>query len=142
MLADLTGKRVVVLSDNDMLSTAIALNLRNCLRMEVVKPALSLPQRGECRAELGDLDLIVVAMSSPTSKPIVALLGASLSDRVDQVPLLIISHRSFQADPEGKVFHLDFPFDLDDLFSKVGEILDGTLELGTTVTKNTLRVAV
>ena len=122
MAADLAGKRVLVLSDNDGLSRAIELNLKHS-HLKVVKlvPS-SLGQQGN-QAEVGDFDLIVVAMSSPTSEPVVALARTSLAERIGQVPLLIISDRPFHSDPDDQIIHLDFPFDIDGLHDKVQEIL-------------------
>jgi DNA-binding response OmpR family regulator len=124
MAADLAGKRVLVLSDNDGLSRAIELNLERS-GLEVVKLALSSPgQRGR-QAEVGDFDLIVVAMSSPTNEPVVALAKASLAGLIGQVPILIISDRPFHSDPDDQIIHMDFPFDIDKLYDKVKEILQG-----------------
>lgn len=122
MSTDLAGKRVLVLSDNDGLSRAIELNLKHS-HLKVVKlvPS-SLGQQGN-QAEVGDFDLIVVAMSSPTSEPVVALARTSLAERIGQVPLLIISDRPFHSDPDDQIIHLDFPFDIDGLHDKVQEIL-------------------
>jgi len=72
---------------------------------------------------MGDFDLIVVAMSSPTSEPVVALARASLAGQIGQVPLLIISDRPFHSDPNDRIIHLDFPFDIDGLCDKVKEVL-------------------
>jgi hypothetical protein len=129
MGANLAGKRVLVLSDNDGLSRAIELNLEHS-DLQVVKFALSSPRqrcpeerRAGSQNEVSDFDLIVVAMSSPTSEPVVALYRASLTGRIGQVPLLIISDRPFHSDPDDRIIHLDFPFDIDGLHDKVEEIL-------------------
>ena len=134
MGADFARKRILVLSDNDGLSRAIELNLE-CSDLEVVKFALSSPrqlsrayhggQGRESQDEVGKFDLIVVAMSSPTSEPVVVLYRASLVGQIGQVPLLIISDRPFQSDPDDQIIHLDFPFDIDRLHDKVEEILQG-----------------
>ena len=122
MATSLAGKRILVLSDNDGLSRAIELNLNTHLEVEVVRLAPgSLGQEGS-HAD-GDCDLIVVAVSSHTSEPLVALARASLVGRVGQVPLLIISDRPFDPEPEEQIVHLDFPFDGDELRDRVKEIL-------------------
>ena len=130
MGADLAGKRVLVLSDHDGLSRALELSLRRN-HLEVVRLALSSPGqrcpapvegRGS-QAEVGEFDLIVVAMSSPTSEPVVALARASLAGQIGQVPLLIISDRPFHCDPDDQIIHLNFPFDIDGLHNKVKEVL-------------------
>jgi DNA-binding response OmpR family regulator len=120
--ADLAGKRVLVLSDNDRLSKAIELNLKYS-HLEVIRLALSSQGHEESQTEIGDFDLIVMAMSSSTSEPIVTLAKASLVGRIGQVPLLIISDRPFHSDPDNRVIHLNFPFDIDGLHDKVKEIL-------------------
>jgi DNA-binding response OmpR family regulator len=125
IVMDLAGKRVLVLSDNKRLSRAIELNLDRRLGVEVVILASSsLEQRGSPAGD-GDFDLIVVAMSSPGSEPVVALARASLVERVGKVPLLIVSDRPFDSDPGDQIIHLDFPFDIDRLQSKVRELLRG-----------------
>jgi DNA-binding response OmpR family regulator len=121
MVADLARKRVLVLSDNDGLSRAIESNLNS--HLEVVRLTLSSPGQRESQAELGDFDMIVVAMSLPTSEPVVALARASLAGRIGQVPLLIISDRPFHSDLDDQIIHLDFPFDIGGLHDKVKEIL-------------------
>lgn len=130
MSADSTGKRVLILSDNDRLSRAIELNLDGGLEVEIMELASSPRQRPEpvegqhrSPAEAGHFDLIVVAMSSPTSEPVVALAKASLAEYIGQVPLLIISDRLFRSDPEAQIIHLDFPFDIDRLQAQVRELL-------------------
>ena len=127
MGAGLAGKRVLVLSDNDGLSRAIELNLKHS-HLEIIRLALSSPGQRGSQAEVGDFDLIVVAMSSPTSEPFVALARASLAGRIGQVPLLIISDRAFHSDVDDQIIHLDFPFDIDGLHDKVKEILQRVSE--------------
>lgn len=127
MGAGLAGKRVLVLSDNDGLSRAIELNLKHN-HLEVIRLALSSPEQRGSQAEVGDFDLIVVAMSSPTSEPVVALARASLAGRIGQVPLLIISDRPFHPDLDDQIIHLDFPFDIDGLHDKVKKILQRVSE--------------
>jgi hypothetical protein len=132
MIANPAGKRVLVLSDNNGLADAIEFNLKRS-HLEVVRLALSSPELCERSAERqrgsqvrdGDFDLIVVAMSSPTSEPVVALAKASLGGRIGQVPLLIISDRPFLSDPDAQIVHLDFPFDIAGFNTKVRKILQG-----------------
>ena len=122
MVDSLSQKRVVVLSDNDGLARAIELSLSKRLGVKVEKLG-SLPKKGNRHSEVGDCDLIVVATSSPTSEPVVALAKASLTERVGQVPLLIISDRPFDPDLDARIVHLDFPFSLGELHSAVQELL-------------------
>ena len=123
MTVDLVRKRVLILSDNDGLSRAIEVNLNNHLEVEVVRLAASFLKRRRSQVKNGKFDLIVVAMSSPASEPVVALARASLADQIGQVPLLIVSDRPFDSEPDEQIIHLDFPFDIDRLHDKVKKVL-------------------
>ena len=130
MIESLAGKRILVLSDNDGLARAIELSLGKRLGAEVIVLAtLRVPHQGEPQETIGDCDLIVVATSSPTSEPVVALARASLAQRIGRVPLLIISDRPFHSEPDDQIVHLDFPFDLDTFYERVTEIFGPEIEL-------------
>ncbi len=99
-------KRVIILSDNHLLFKVIETNLKQvCSRVD--SPTGLLVDENK----VGPVDLIIVASSLPTSEPVVALFEAALTDHIGRTPLLIISERSFEANPEGRIFHLDFPFE-------------------------------
>jgi hypothetical protein len=116
-------KKVMVVSDNDGLARAIHLNLKAHFEADVVLIAPDLSDDKENLTSAGDCDLIIVATSSPTSEPVVALAKASLTDRVGHVPLLIISDRPFDSDLDARIVHLDFPFTLGELHSAVQDLL-------------------
>ncbi len=122
MSPDLAGKRVLVLSDNNGLSRVIEFSLEND-GLEVIKSVSGSWQQGGWQSEVADVDLIIVAMSSPASQPAAVLARASVAERVGQVPLLLISDRPFHSDSEDQIAHLDFPFEIDGLYDKVEEIL-------------------
>jgi DNA-binding response OmpR family regulator len=126
MDADVAGKRVLVLSDNERLSRVIELALRHA-HLEVVGFVLSFTRQWKSQAEAGFFDLIVVAVSSPTGEPVVALVMDSLAGRVGQLPILIISDDPSQSDPDNQIFYLDFPFEIHGLYDKVEEILQGRM---------------
>jgi len=132
MVAELTRKRVFVLSDSEGLSRAIALNLSPY--MEVTRFVLNLSERRLSReTTAGDFDLIIVAMSLPTSEPVVALAKASLTRWIGQVPILIISDKPFQPDQDNRIVHLDFPFKAEGFYNKVKTILQEGLPAVSTV---------
>lgn len=116
---EMTGKKALIISDNSGLARVVELNLSIRLGMHVSKY--------EPGVDVGDysdeLDLLVLAISSPTKEPIVELARASLVERIGQVPLLIISDRPFRSEPGEPIVHLDFPFSIDDLESKAREVL-------------------
>jgi hypothetical protein len=70
-----------------------------------------------------DVDLIVVATSSPSSEPVVELARSALTGYIGRVPLLIISDRPFAPDPQDWITHLSFPFQVDELRDRVRELL-------------------
>jgi hypothetical protein len=121
----LDGKRAVVLGDNDLLCRAIGLSLDGHLQMEVVETGPALPQGPDLSAMGNHLDLIVVAMCSPDSEPLLALVRASLAHRVGRTPVLIISERPFEARPGENIAHLRFPFRPEELHHRVRGILGG-----------------
>ncbi|MDY6875020.1 MAG: hypothetical protein SWK90_02285 [Chloroflexota bacterium] len=124
-MADLANKTILVLSDNDGLSRAIELNLSKRLGVEIARLTPGSLKQRRRQTENGDFDLIVLAVSLPASEPVVALARASLADRIGRVPLLIISDRPFDSDPDDRITHLYFPFDIDRLHNKVRELLHG-----------------
>ena len=118
------GKRILILSDSDLLFNVIEANLKQAhLEVERFEPR----DRNLVFSERASYpDLIVVASSSPASEPIVSLFKAALIGQIGQTPLLIISDRKFEADKEGRIFHLEFPFDPDALHDRVQTLLDHT----------------
>ena len=108
-------KQAVILCDNDLLFDVIKLNLEQ-IQVKTIrhKPGETIHHL-EKQSKAGDFDLIIVAISLPDGEPGVTLFNASLTTHIGQTPLLIISDRKFDPNPEGRIFHLTFPFDADDL---------------------------
>jgi len=117
--------RALVLSDHDGLYRAIALHLSHYLGMDVVRHELAAPGQRESQAEIGDVDLVVLAQSSPDSEPTIVLARTLLNGCIGQVPTLVISNKPFPSVPGAQVFYLDFPFDIDELYVRVNGILQG-----------------
>jgi len=121
MITNSTEKKALVLSDNENLSRAIEISLDILLNVKVINLTPSSSEKlGNANS---NVDLIVMAMSSPNDEPVWTLTRALLARQVGQVPLLIISDRPFDSDPNVNIFHLDFPFGIDGLRAKVREIL-------------------
>ena len=116
-------QRALVIGDDDRLARAIALILDSCLDVNMIELEPKLSQPWECPEGDTDLDLIVLALSSAHSKPIVILARASLGERIGQVPILIISERAFPFYSGENVFHMDF-FNPHKLCARAQEILD------------------
>ncbi|HNT73638.1 MAG TPA: hypothetical protein PKH77_01325 [Anaerolineae bacterium] len=122
--AEATEKKVLVLSDNETLAQVIEFSLRNGLKtIQVRSLVMSVPQERQDHDADNAPDLIVVAMSSPSNEPVVALARASLGSYIGRVPILIISDKCFQADLAVQIAHLDFPFVIGMLNDKVNDIL-------------------
>jgi len=121
----IAGKRVLVFSDSDGLSKAIELQLKSRL-LEVVRLTLSYPQQCRLLASQTDFDLIVLALSSPTNEPLAAFTQVALDGRIGRVPILLISAaNSFL--PGEQVVSMGFPFEIDELYSQVEEMLTSNL---------------
>jgi hypothetical protein len=122
-VASLAGKRVIVISDNDGLTQAMALDLSHCLKLQTISLTSGSSERSRVQVERNSFDLIVVVTSSPTSEPVVMLGRALLAQQIGCVPLLIVSDRPFDPDMDNQFFHLNFPIKADQLLHKVAEIL-------------------
>lgn len=125
MVPTIKGKRVVVLSDHRMIFRAIELALNSWLDIEVLSRGPDGFQEIGQAPGFAACDLIVVAVSSPSTEPVVTLVQSSLVDRIGQIPLLIISDRPFDAVPEAKISHLRFPFEPARLRDTIRGILVG-----------------
>ena len=119
--AGLARRKILVLSDDARLSRVIEVNLDGSPSVEILTLD-SLEQRGALAVD-EDFDLVVVAMSSPSSEPVVALSKASLARLIGRVPFLIISDRPFDSDWDARIVHLDFPFDVGEFCHTVERIL-------------------
>ena len=114
------AKKILILSDNQKLARALELNLKG--RWCVVKTHL-ISTLEQSPAKAADYHLIVIALSLPSSEPVVALARASLGKHLGQIPFLIISDRPFRSAPGENIRHLNFPFSLEALHTKIQEIL-------------------
>lgn len=117
------AKNVLVLSDDDLLSEVIELALG-----EYTVQTMSIP--GETQSEPAGpatehTDLIIVALGSFNSEPVVALAKTALLGAIGQVPLLIISSKRFQPDDHVPIYHLDFPFNVRELQAQVRRAMQG-----------------
>lgn len=120
-------KKAFVISDDDRLARAIALVLDSCLDIEKIELQQGLRRQGASPIEDEVLDLIVLALSSVDSEPLVFLARASLGAMIGRVPILIVSERVFSSDPGDNVFHADFPYAAHKLCEQVRKILWGNL---------------
>lgn len=116
MTTDHAWKRALVLCDNNFLFDVIESNLTHIkVKADWLKICSQSDQKPDQKTEIysknGRPDLIVVAISSAHSEPLVALFHAALIGQIGRVPLLIISDRKFEPCLEGQIFHLDFPFE-------------------------------
>jgi hypothetical protein len=123
MSADLAGKRVFVLSDNHGLSRAIEVSLASN-HLQDIGYTWELGSKIGHPLPSDEFDLIIVALSSSGVEPTAMLARASMSQKVGQIPLLVISEKPPDAGSDNEVAHLGFPFDLDLLCDKVAEVLE------------------
>lgn len=117
------NNKILVLSDNDHVAKTIQLAMK--CEVEVVQIVVDLPLQPPTMFQVLDFDLIVVALSSYTNEPVIALAQASLASFIGQIPLLIISDKPFETDPGTRIMHMAFPFVLNELHEQVKQILRG-----------------
>ncbi len=120
---DLTRKKAFVLSDHDGLYRSLALHLNKGLGIDVIRHEPDSPTSEPRRSD--HVDLVVLAQSVPAGEPIMVAAKTLLGGRIGRVPTLIISSEPFPSIPQARVFYLNFPFDIDELYAKVTEILQG-----------------
>ncbi len=124
MVVELSGKRVLVLGDSELLFNVIEANLK-VAPLKIDRFELRRRSPGCSRTQASaSFDLIIVASSSPCSEPVVSLSRAALTEHIGRTPILIISDREFEADQEDLIYHLDFPFEPDRLRDLVLALLD------------------
>lgn len=111
------AKNVLVLSDDDLLSEVIELALGEYTVQTVSIPGEAPSEPGQ--PDLDHTDLIIVALGSFNSEPVVALAKTALSGVIGRIPLLIISSKRFQPDDHVPIYHLDFPFNVRELQAQV-----------------------
>ncbi len=123
-------KKLLLLSDNRDLARAI----ESILDGQVQVWSFIVEPRGSSESFVAPrhLDLIIMALSEDASEPVVALARASLGHMLNQVPMLIVSNKSFQPHTDAKIAYMEFPFAADQLQKRVGEILKGNL-LGNSI---------
>ena len=112
-------KRVIVLSDSDLLFNVIKANL-NLDGLMVDSAASRLPSEEESQPALS---LIIIAGASAGSEPVITLFDAALIQHIGQTPILIISYRGFKPNLRAKIFHMSFPFNTTKLRHQVQELL-------------------
>lgn len=125
---------VLVLSQDNFLFEIIKSNLEQ-IGLEVGRFNLPSPGNKSSQAtrtgrnslwdtvDSEEFGLIVLAMSAPVGEPVVTLFDADLITEIGHIPLLIISEREFEANPDGQIYHLQFPFESDDLRHTVQQLL-------------------
>jgi hypothetical protein len=119
------ANQVLVLSDNDGVARVVELAIgqeaqTTTLLLNPDKPANARLPSEHCA-------LIILALSSVASEPVVALARTSLACLVGQVPLLIISERPFLSDVQTHIHHMDFPFTISELSNLVHLILQSEM---------------
>jgi hypothetical protein len=122
MSVDIVQKSILALGDDEMLLRVIELALVDH-SLEISSILIESPECQALGADFGCVDLIILALSSFSSEPVVALTKASLTNVVGQIPLLIISRKRFRHDRDVPIYHLDFPFDVRELQARVHKVL-------------------
>ena len=122
-MTDWANKKIQILSDNDRLSEVIELNLNGDFDVEILRATEKLSAIRSSQLESDSFDLIVAAMASYTSEPIVALARASLAAQIGKVSVSIVSERPYEFHPDDLISHLESSSDIDGIRDKAKEIL-------------------
>ncbi|MCP4544526.1 MAG: hypothetical protein GY832_46045 [Chloroflexi bacterium] len=125
-----TEKRVLVLTDNDLLFQVIKANLQ-LIDIQVIQLNPSSRNKGDRalsdhpgeHTTNSDFDLIIIAISSPPPPLPMTLFNTLLTNCIGQPSLLVISDWSVGDGKERAVAHLDFTFDSDALCDSVQTLL-------------------
>ncbi|MCB0023746.1 MAG: hypothetical protein M9936_26800 [Caldilinea sp.] len=127
---------ILLIGDNRFLLRLVATNLAPLTAAAILLGADSCatPFEPDTFGSDPPCKLILLALSRSSNEPVVVLAQAGLTQLVGRVPLLIISDRTFQADPERHIFHLPFPFSAQALRQQVADLL-APLELARLSTK-------
>lgn len=116
--------QVLIIGDNHFLVKLVVTNLAP-LAVDVI----DLSECGNSAAPGADARctcrVLLLALSQSNNEPVVILARTGLTHLVGTVPLLIISDRTFQADPERCIYHLPFPFRANALRQTVDHLLAG-----------------
>lgn len=111
-------KKILILSDDERVARVIELVLKHSPFAEI-----ELAKQPNQPLETSNLGMIILVASLPASEPVVALAQAALVEQVGRIPLLIVSDEPFQASLEHLIFHLNLPFDHDELQRQVHNLL-------------------
>lgn len=111
-------KKILILSDDERVAKIIELVLKRDPELET-----ELTRQSNRAVATGQLSLIMLVASLPTSEPVVSLAQTALVGHVGRTPLLIISDKPFPASPDHLIFHLNLPFDHDELQHQVQNLL-------------------
>lgn len=114
---------IIVLTDNEKLGRAVCANLPPHYQTSLWITSTPAPTLDVTAMSIS---LIVVALGSSVSEPVVLLGQAALGPFISHAPILIISDRPFRADTREQIHHLDFPFTSAMLSRSVNEILAQT----------------
>jgi hypothetical protein len=120
--------RILLIGDNRFLLELVAANLVAAQTLVLLLPQHDGGTHPESVAALPShepqvLRLVVLALSHTNHEPVIMLAQAGLTHLVGAIPLLIISDRTFAADPERNIFHLPFPFRAEVLRQQVADLL-------------------
>jgi hypothetical protein len=114
---------ILLIGDNRLLLRLVATNLAPRTAAAVLLGPDAMPFEQDALRLQPPCKLILLALSRSSNEPVVVLARTGLTQLVGSIPLLIISDRVFEADPERQIFHLSFPFSAAALQHQVNELL-------------------
>ena len=115
-------KTILVLSDDDRVARVIELILRRGDPPDR-NVVVDSPNRSGPKPATDSLCLVILAISTVTEDPMVALSRVSLDRQIRRIPVLVISNGPFHPNPDHRIFHLGLPFDFDEFSEQVHILL-------------------
>ena len=122
--------RILLIGDNRFLLELVMANLAAPPTHSVLLSRPSDGSRQTCAVTLPNHDesltlrLVVLALSHTDHEPVIVLAQAGLTHLIGAIPLIIISDRPFQTNPEQAIYHLPFPFRAYTLQQTVNDLLN------------------
>lgn len=113
------AKQVLVLSDNDVLSRAIELNLNRRLPLNVIGLEVDPLLQATNQIEVDSADLILLIPVTAACQALLERALAALVERVGAAPVLILSDRPFPVATGCPVMEAPFPTGFQELHRQV-----------------------
>jgi CheY-like chemotaxis protein len=119
----LNSPRVLVLSDNEVLSKVVELLLVPRQGVQIWRLRIDRTSEALESSTAGSFDLIILMLRLPFRDPIACLAQAGLEAVWKKTPVIVSSGSQVPVHLAGNMIHIGFPFEIDGLQAAIQEIL-------------------